>query len=143
MSLINRQINKLIQDKLEYIDDSLNVHIKFDKNFIGFQGHFPGNPVLPGVIMIKTMISMYELYKKKSFTLSQIKQAKFIEPVLVDTFISFSLKSKSDDKGIILQGKVMKALKIIAKISLILQEQEMKIINNPISTNPLSLEQEI
>lgn len=123
MSLIHRQINELIQDQLEYIDDGLNLEIKFDKKFIGFQGHFPGNPVLPGVVMIKTMISMYELYQKKSFILSQIKQAKFIEPVFADTSILFFVKSKIDDKGIILQGKVVKAQKIIAKISLILQEQ--------------------
>ncbi len=143
MSLIHRQINKLIKGRLEYLDDSLNVKIKFDKNFIGFQGHFPDNPVLPGVVMIKTMISMYELYKKKSFTLSQIKQAKFIEPVLADTFISFFVKSKSDDKGILLQGKVIKTKKIIAKISLIIQEQPMKIVADKISSNPISLEQQI
>ncbi len=123
MSLINRQINKLIQDKLEYLQDGLNVQIKFDKNFIGFQGHFPDNPVLPGVVMIKTMISMYELYNKKSLTLIQIKQTKFIEPVFDDTLISFFVKSKIDDKSIILQGKVIKEQKIIAKISLIVQEQ--------------------
>ncbi len=123
MSLIHRQINKLIQNNLEYLQDGLNVQIKFDKNFIGFQGHFPDNPVLPGVVMIKTMICMYELYKKKSFTLLQIKQAKFIEPVFADTAILFCVKSKINDTGIILQGKVIKEEKNIAKMSLILQEQ--------------------
>ncbi|MCK5098228.1 MAG: hypothetical protein KAR45_08985 [Desulfobacteraceae bacterium] len=123
MSLINQQINELIKDKLEYQNDSLNVQVKFDENFIGFQGHFPGNPVLPGVVMIKTMTLMYELYKKKEFTLSQIKQAKFIEPVFADTLTSFFVKSNIDKEGIKLQGKVFKSEKVIAKISLILQEQ--------------------
>ena len=123
MSLINQQITELIKNKLEYQDDSLNVQIQFDKNFIGFQGHFPGNPILPGVVMIKTMTIMYELYNKKKFTLFQIKQAKFIEPVLADTLISFIVKSNIDKEGIKLQGKVLKSEKVIAKISLILQEQ--------------------
>ena len=123
MSLINQQITELIKDKLEYQDDSLNVQVKFDENFIGFKGHFPGNPVLPGVVMIKTMTLMYELYKKKKFTLSQIKQTKFIEPVFADTLTSFIVKSNIDKEGIKLQGKVIKSEKIIAKISLILQEE--------------------
>ncbi|CCK81997.1 uncharacterized protein TOL2_C38410 [Desulfobacula toluolica Tol2] len=77
--------------------------------------------------MIKTMTLMYELYKKKEVTLSQITQAKFIEPVFADTVTCFIVKANRDklnrDKQTIkLQGKVLKSEKIIAKISLILQE---------------------
>ncbi len=122
MSLLDNQITELIKDKLEYQEENLNLCVKFDKNFIGFDGHFPNNPVLPGVVMIKVIIKMYELYNKKEFTLSQIKQAKFIEPVLADTLTSFHVKSENDIDGIKLQGKVLKSDKIIAKLSLVLQE---------------------
>ncbi len=122
MSLLDNQITELIKDKFEYQDENLNVCVKFDKKFIGFDGHFPNNPVLPGVVMIKVIIKMYELYKKKEFSLSQIKQAKFIEPVLADTMTSFFVKSENNINGIKLQGKVLKSDKIIAKLSLVLQE---------------------
>ncbi len=122
MSLFNEQIIDLIQDKLEYQDGSLSVQIKFDKNFIGFEGHFPGNPVLPGVVMIKVMISMYELYQKKAYQLLQIKKAKFVEPILVDTLTSFFIRATEKEDQIVLQGKIVKDEKIISKISLILNE---------------------
>ena len=123
MSLLNRELIKLIKDKIEFKDSILSLKIQFDKNFIGFQGHFPYNPVLPGIIMIKIMTSMYELFNKKKYSLSQIKQVKFIEPVLVDNTIFFSINSVKDKDNIKLNGKVLKSEKVISKISLILQEQ--------------------
>jgi 3-hydroxyacyl-[acyl-carrier-protein] dehydratase len=121
MSLINKQLTELLKDRLQYNNPNLNAKIKFDKNFIGFQGHFPGNPVLPGVVMIKIMTIMLELFNKKKYILSQIKQAKFIEPVFADMTTLFTIKSEKDKDGIKLQGKVFKLKKIIAKISLVLQ----------------------
>jgi 3-hydroxymyristoyl/3-hydroxydecanoyl-(acyl carrier protein) dehydratase len=122
MSLFCEQITGLIQDKLEYENQSLGVQIRFDENFIGFDGHFPGKPVLPGVIMIKVMIRMYELYKKKEYRLSQIKKAKFIEPILAGMAASFFISANEKKDESALQGKIIKEEKIIAKISLILQE---------------------
>ncbi|MCP4345018.1 MAG: hypothetical protein GY795_05770 [Desulfobacterales bacterium] len=122
MSLLNKQITDLIENKIEHRHGILNTEIKFDKKFIGFNGHFPGNPVLPGVVMIKVMIRMYEMHQKKEYILLQIKQAKFISPVSADTIISFSVKPDTDQNGIKLSGKILKSENVIAKISLALQE---------------------
>ena len=121
MSRLNRQLTELIKDELKYIDPDLNATIKFNKNFIGFKGHFPENPVLPGVVMIKVMTIMLELYKQNKYILSQIKKAKFIEPVFAETDTLFSIRSDENIDGIKLQGKVFNSKKIIAKISLILK----------------------
>ena len=121
MSKLNTELTALIKNKLNYDDPDLNAEIKFDKNFIGFSGHFPENPILPGVVMIKIMTIMLELYHKKKYLLSQIKQAKFIEPVFADTPILFSIRSNVDSDGTKITGKVFNSDKIIAKISLILQ----------------------
>ena len=122
MSLINREITELIKDKILYHDSTLTTEIKFDKNFIGFIGHFPDNPILPGVVIINVMIRIYELYKNQKYTLSKIKQAKFIEPISVDTIIKFFVKSDIEQDGVKLQGKVLRSEKIISKISLVLQK---------------------
>jgi 3-hydroxymyristoyl/3-hydroxydecanoyl-(acyl carrier protein) dehydratase len=121
MSLITGQIDKLIKDKISYQDSTLTTQIKFDKKFIGFIGHFPGNPILPGVIIINVMMRMYELYNNKKHNLSQIKQAKFIEPVSADTIVSFFIKSDNLEDSIKLTGKVTKKEKIVSKVSLVLQ----------------------
>ena len=123
MSLIGRQITELIKDKISYQDTTITTQIKFNKDFLGFVGHFPNNPILPGVVIIHVMIKMYELYKNQKFILSKIKQAKFIDPVAADTMITFFIKSDIDKDVIKLQGKVLKAEKIISKVSLVLQNQ--------------------
>jgi 3-hydroxyacyl-[acyl-carrier-protein] dehydratase len=122
MSLISKQITELIKDRILNIDSNLSTEIKFDNNFIGFRGHFPENPILPGVVIINVMIRMLELFNNKKYVLSQIKQAKFIEPVSAETKISFYVKSDKSKDGIRLNGKVLKSEKIISKISLVLQE---------------------
>ena len=121
MSVFSEQITELIKDKLEYQDETLSAQIKFNENFIGFKGHFPGNPVLPGVVMIKVMTQMFERYKRKEYLLSEIKKAKFIEPILADTMASFFVKADENEEEIKLMGKIVKSEKIIAKISLVLQ----------------------
>ncbi|MCD4742520.1 MAG: hypothetical protein K8R67_08620 [Desulfobacteraceae bacterium] len=123
MSLIGRQITELIKDNISYQDTTITTQIKFNKDFIGFVGHFPNNPILPGVVIIHVMIKMYEQYKNQKFILSKINQAKFIVPVAADTMITFFIKSDIEKDGIKLQGKVLKAEKIISKISLVLQNK--------------------
>ncbi|MAF94763.1 MAG: hypothetical protein CMM60_03280 [Rhodospirillaceae bacterium] len=123
MSLVNKQITDLVKNNLEYHDKTLCTKIKFDKSFVGFSGHFPDNPVLPGVIMIKVMTVMYELFKEKKYRLAQIKQAKFIEPILNDAIVNFFITINSENDNIILQGKILKSEKIVSKISLVLQEK--------------------
>ncbi|MFH2057486.1 MAG: hypothetical protein ABIJ59_01120 [Pseudomonadota bacterium] len=121
MSAFSDQIAELIDDTLEYQDGTLFAQIKFNENFIGFNGHFPGNPVLPGVVMIKVMTQMFARYKKKEYRLSQIKKAKFIEPIFADNIALFFVKPDENEGEIKLQGKILKSDKIIAKISLVLQ----------------------
>lgn len=123
MSKIDQEITDLLINKLQFSDKTLSTEIKFDKNFIGFNGHFPDNPVLPGIIMIKVMIKMYELFKKKEFFLSKIKKSKFMEPVLSSDHVTFKVIEKNSINGINLQGQVQKQEKTIAKISIILQDK--------------------
>ena len=121
MSVFSDQIAELIDDKLEYQEGTLTAQMKFNESFIGFNGHFPGNPVLPGVVMIKVMTQMFARYKKKEYLLSQIKKTKFIEPIFADNMASFFVKVDENEEEIKLEGKILKSDKIIAKISLVLQ----------------------
>jgi len=123
MSKIDQEITDLLINNLKFSDKTLSSRIKFDKNFIGFHGHFPDNPVLPGIIMIKVMIKMYELFREKDFFLSKIKKSKFIEPVLHNNYVTFKVTDKSNLNGVNLQGQVQKQEKTIAKISIILQDK--------------------
>ncbi len=120
MSLLNKEIELLLTDKLVHKKDEniLNAEIEFDRNFIGFDGHFPDNPVLPGVIMIRIMVKMYELHRKMDYALSVIKKAKFAGPVFAGDVVMFSVKADERESGVELSGKVSKSGKNISKVFL-------------------------
>ena len=47
-----------------------------------FEGHFPSNPVLPGVAIIdKSLEALQILTKNSGLRLSKIKSAKFLAPI--------------------------------------------------------------
>ncbi len=54
----------------------------FPENFIGFQGHFPGNKILPGICQIQCALSMLERWRGEKAVLTEIISAKFFSPVL-------------------------------------------------------------
>ncbi len=50
----------------------------FSKDFIGFKGHFPNNPVVPGVVQISCVRYMCSLFFNKLLHISKIYKVKFI-----------------------------------------------------------------
>lgn len=85
-----------IQDKLDYrsplllldqvTDLNENQQIIARKsvsaNEIYFQGHFPDNPVMPGVLLIQAMIEAAQLmWNQSNLTLVKVKRGRFREMV--------------------------------------------------------------
>jgi len=53
----------------------------FNPDFLGFSGHFPGNPILPAVIQIAIAQWMVEALPGKTCRVIRVDHAKFFEPV--------------------------------------------------------------
>ncbi len=66
---------------LEESGDKIKAGFLFPSGFIGFKGHFPGRPVLPGVCKIQAVIAMLELWHQKNICIKEISTAKFFSPV--------------------------------------------------------------
>lgn len=82
--LTGRKSPLTLMDSAEIDDDSLTglASVTMSQSF--FQGHFPGNPVMPGVLIIETMEQTCEVmfkHKHPDLKLSQIKKARFREMV--------------------------------------------------------------
>lgn len=54
----------------------------FPRSFIGFQGHFPGHPVLPGICLIQSALAAFESGEGCRFSLRTVVSAKFTGRVL-------------------------------------------------------------
>lgn len=67
---------------------SLTARFLFPPEFIGFQGHFPQQKVLPGACQIQCALTVIEKGLGMRVALREIVLAKFVAPVLPDQEVS-------------------------------------------------------
>ncbi len=58
MSNLRSEIQALLRSVAFRPDGSLTAEIEFPGTFIGFQGHFPDRPVLPGVCKVLCVLEL-------------------------------------------------------------------------------------
>ena len=110
MKLDLEQIKDLIphRDPFLFVDTceiiSPGEHGKSQKHFTKdeffFSGHFPDNPIVPGVIIVEAMaqtagiVVSYKLrdYKEKSVLFMSVNKAKFRKPILPNDTVTFEVK---------------------------------------------------
>ena len=110
MKLNTEEIKKLIphRDPFLFVDTCEIIipgnHGKSEKLFSTneyfFKGHFPDNPIVPGVIIIEAMaqtagiVVSYKLreFKEKSVLFMSVNKAKFRKPIRPDEKVSFEVK---------------------------------------------------
>jgi len=72
----------------------------FSENEYFFKGHFPNNPIVPGVIIVEAMaqtagiVVSYKLkeFKEKSVLFMSVNKAKFRKPIRPNEKVSFEVK---------------------------------------------------
>jgi 3-hydroxyacyl-[acyl-carrier-protein] dehydratase len=57
----------------------------FGPSFLGFQGHFPGQPVLPAVVQIMILRESIIQQLQRELDIAQIARAKFLKVILPNT----------------------------------------------------------
>jgi len=72
--------------------------ISFAPEFVGFQGHFPETPILPGVVMLQTAVTATELFLKKRLRLKKVHKAKFMGQVLPNQLLKTECTVDSGSK---------------------------------------------
>ncbi|HUI45023.1 MAG TPA: hypothetical protein VL122_03380 [Nitrospirota bacterium] len=80
MRSTRKEIEQYLMD-LASEGQTLTSRFVFPEEFVGFQGHFPGKKILPGVCQIQCALTMVEKAYKKNVILKQITLAKYLAPV--------------------------------------------------------------
>ena len=65
--------------------------------FTGFQGHFPGRPVLPGVCEIMAVVATWQKWTGRVTTIHEVVSAKFLASVLPDQEMAVRCLEPADD----------------------------------------------
>ena len=88
--MINEEIKEWMEIRTTG-DNSLEFMITFPSSFRAFQGHFPGNSILPGVVHIMIVQAALEKNFSRRLLLREIINAKYKAPVLPGEEIKGSL----------------------------------------------------
>jgi 3-hydroxyacyl-[acyl-carrier-protein] dehydratase len=92
---IRTEINHCIQ-QVTADNSEISASICFGKDFIGFQGHFPENPILPGVCLLETVLVLIKRLRGKSVCMTELVVSKFFAVVLPDQRLSVDCKLEGD-----------------------------------------------
>lgn len=74
----------------------------FGEDFVGFDGHFPGHPVLPAFIQILSTQCALQQRTGQAWSLRRVKRAKFMKTVTPNQRVILTWKEKDMEEG--LQG---------------------------------------
>jgi len=99
MNLMCKQIKSAMRVEEVSGDGPVRGRFVFGPHFIGFQGHFPGRPVLPGVCMIQAALMLLKAVDNKPLRLRRVVSAKFFTPVTAGDELRFESVRGSVDAG--------------------------------------------
>jgi 3-hydroxyacyl-[acyl-carrier-protein] dehydratase len=82
---MNKMRKEIILSATSGVEESqpgmIKQRYRFRPDFIGFSGHFPGNPILPAFVQILTALTLTEIYKGRPLKAASVEKAKFRIPL--------------------------------------------------------------
>ena len=95
----------LLSVRHDSVTDEIIAEYSFARDLPIFSGHFPGNPVLPGIFQIEMARYALEVTNHKNYNISLISKAKFINMILPDSKITMKIKAADIDGGVKVRAK--------------------------------------
>jgi 3-hydroxymyristoyl/3-hydroxydecanoyl-(acyl carrier protein) dehydratase len=101
-------------------DSTVTSSFMFPAEFIGFQGHFPTQMVLPGACQIQCALSTIEQSLKQRVALKEILLAKFMAPVYPEDRVTCTVSGAADgDNGsVIYKARFTKGTEKVSDLKL-------------------------
>jgi 3-hydroxyacyl-[acyl-carrier-protein] dehydratase len=81
------------------------IEIKLAENHPAADGHFPGNPIIPGAVLLDAVVRTIEATDRREPGAFKISAAKFLQPVRPGDTLTVGLTPRPDG-GVRFEGKV-------------------------------------
>ena len=103
--MIKYELREIMENFTVGENGQVSAEFTFSEKFSGFSGHFPGNPILPGVCQIQSVLIVAAAVYRKDVTLIALSRAKFLNKVIPgDTII---LRGETDISDGLISAKFM------------------------------------
>lgn len=98
-------------------DGKFKAQAFLEKNHIILAAHFPGHPIIPGVIILSLFRLSASMAIGKTLRLRSAGNVKFVKPLIPvgDLLIEVEFLLKSHEKGYEVKGEVFYVSELIAK----------------------------
>ena len=106
-SVIGEELRKRLESMEQTADGQYSCQVRFDPDFAGFQGHFEGNPIMPGVCLIELARVHAESALGCRLKTVEISQCRFRCPVLAGMTAVVRLRvCQREDAQVRLQSEI-------------------------------------
>lgn len=112
-SAIRKCLNKL---EISGETGSASSEFCFDTAFPGFDGHFPGFAVLPGVVMIDLSLALCEDLLQCRLLLAGIEMAKFSNPILPGDLVEAEVSAVENNGTYRVRARLISGNKVAATL---------------------------
>ena len=87
---------------IEVAGEKINARISFNENHSVFEGHFPGNPIVPGVVQVQILKDLLEQVFDKKIFLNRTKSVKFLNVInpIEKEEVQFEIEQEQVDNDI-------------------------------------------
>ncbi len=124
MNLFTDLKNSLVSSSGTNIQDQeITATFCFSGNLDLFAGHFPGHPILPGIVQIEMVKLVVEQARGIPFWIRSIRKTKFANQILPDTPVHLSIRLTPVDEVFSVAATLKVEDKTAGKINLILQKK--------------------
>lgn len=105
-------------DELHTENDQVSIKIRINPAHKIFEGHFPGQPVVPGVCMVQIVKELMEQHLNARLLLHKGNQLKFLQLTVPDEndVIEVSIQFRSEGNAFVTQAAFKKENNFVFKL---------------------------
>jgi 3-hydroxyacyl-[acyl-carrier-protein] dehydratase len=95
----------------------------FGPDFPGFEGHFPGFPILPGVAQIQAAFCLAEDCRGTALRLAGVESAKFLIQIRPEERVTVQIREKRRGDRLLLDARLTREGELAASFTLSVEEE--------------------